>query len=197
MSDAERPRAVNPRAELVDVYKLWWAHDAHWYQGVAKRFGQEVANEINAEAMRQVAVQAGRRVAQQLGKVPDGGDAEELRRRLVACADRMFPPELRNASLDVADDDLIVLTVRRNFALAMLRMATSMESYQCPCTAIHAGWFEGLGVPLTENRTAQCQRHGDAVCESLMRFSTPDAAPAGPVPAEAVPGDTVPSPSRR
>ena len=31
------------RAELMDVYRSWWLHDARWYQGVAKRFGPAVA----------------------------------------------------------------------------------------------------------------------------------------------------------
>ncbi|MEU2515905.1 hypothetical protein ABZ582_28450, partial [Streptomyces syringium] len=42
----------------VALRQFWWLHDARWYQGVKKRFGQEVANEINAEALRFV----GRRV---------------------------------------------------------------------------------------------------------------------------------------
>ena len=49
---AHRRRGVDHRARAMEVYRQWWLHDAHWYQGVAERFGQEVANEINAEALR-------------------------------------------------------------------------------------------------------------------------------------------------
>ena len=70
------------RATLMEVYRKWWAHDAHWYQGVAKRFGQQAANEINAEALRQVAVQVGNSVGRQAGDLTaDGGiDAVTMRR---------------------------------------------------------------------------------------------------------------------
>jgi hypothetical protein len=167
---------VNHRARAGEAYRLWWQHDAHWYQGVAARFGQEAANEINAEALRKVALHVGQRVARLYGPLPDTGDTrkdlEELRRRYDDCGDRMFPPELRNASTEVEADDRIVLTLKRNFAVTMVRMAGSLEGYRCPCTAIHAGWSEGLGVALTENRAESCLRDGDTSCRLLMRVAT-------------------------
>ncbi|MGO4759435.1 hypothetical protein AB4212_64265, partial [Streptomyces sp. 2MCAF27] len=57
-----------------EAYRLWWQHDANWYQGVAKRFGQQVANEINAEAMRKIALKVGQQVARRSGALPDSGD---------------------------------------------------------------------------------------------------------------------------
>ncbi|MFF3711015.1 hypothetical protein [Streptomyces phaeochromogenes] len=181
---------VNQRAQTVEAYRLWWQHDAHWYQGVASRFGQQAANEINAEALRKVAVHVGQRVGRRSGPLPDSGDngkdLEELRRRYDECGDRMFPRELRNASTEVEDqgegggggEGLIVLTLRRNFAVTMVRMAGSLEGYRCPCTDIHAGWSEGLGVTLTENRAEACLRDGDKACRLLMRVATPLAPPA-------------------
>ncbi|MEU9781127.1 hypothetical protein AB0H92_09180 [Streptomyces phaeochromogenes] len=183
---------VNQRAQTVEAYRLWWQHDAHWYQGVASRFGQQAANEINAEALRKVAVHVGQRVGRRSGPLPDSGDngkdLEELRRRYDECGDRMFPRELRNASTEVEDqgdregkgEGLIVLTLRRNFAITMVRMAGSLEGYRCPCTDIHAGWSEGLGVTLTENRAETCLRDGDKACRLLMRVATP-VAPVTPL----------------
>ncbi|MFJ5222696.1 hypothetical protein [Streptomyces sp. NPDC088400] len=177
MSTGTGAGEVNHRAQTVEAYRLWWQHDAHWYQGVASRFGQEAANEINAEALRKVAAHVGQRVGRRSGAFPDSGDSrkdlEELRRRFDECGDRMFPPELRNASTEVEDDDLIVLTLRRNFAITMVRMAGSLDGYRCPCTDIHAGWSEGLGVTLTENRAESCLRNGDKACRLLMRVRTP------------------------
>ncbi|MFE7273468.1 hypothetical protein [Streptomyces sp. NPDC057623] len=172
---------VNHRAQTVEAYRLWWQHDANWYQGVAARFGQQVANEINAEALRKVALQVGQRVGRLAGPLPDTGDSrkdlEELRLRYDDCGDRMFPPELRNASTEVAADDLIVLTLKRSFAITMVRMAGALDGYRCPCTDVHAGWSEGLGVTLTENRAESCLRDGDKACRLLMRVATP-LAPA-------------------
>ncbi|WP_033289777.1 hypothetical protein [Amycolatopsis jejuensis] len=152
--------------ETMEVYRQWWLHDARWYQGVAKRFGPEVANEINAEALRFVATQVGKRVARQHG-LPSG--IEELRDRYDTCASRMFPEELRNGGVEVLGDDLVELTMRQNFAVTMVRMAGSLDGYECPCTDIHAGWSEGLGVELAENRATGCLRHGDRACRLLMR----------------------------
>lgn len=172
---------VNHRARAGEAYRLWWQHDANWYQAVASRFGQDAANELNAEALRKVATHVGQRVGRLSGPLPDTGDTrkdlEELRRRYDDCGDRMFPPELRNASTEVeednGDDGLIVLTLRRNFAITMVRMAGSLDGYRCPCTDIHAGWSEGLGVTLTENRAETCLRDGDKACRLLMRVRTP------------------------
>lgn len=161
------------RATLMEVYRQWWAHDAHWYQGVAKRFGQQAANEINAEALRQVAVQVGNSVGRQAGDLTADGGIAELRSRYEQCGERMFPRELRSATTEAVDDDVVELTVRRNFAITMLRMAASLEGYECPCTDIHAGWSEGLGVTLTENRATACLRFGDPACRLVMRVETP------------------------
>ncbi|HEY8981625.1 MAG TPA: hypothetical protein VIU15_18820 [Streptomyces sp.] len=174
---------VNHRARASEAYRLWWQHDANWYQAVAGRFGQEAANELNAEALRKVATHVGQRVGRLAGPLPATGDTgkdlEELRRRYDDCGDRMFPPELRNASTEVEEvterDGLIVLTLRRSFAVTMVRMAGQLDGYRCPCTDIHAGWSEGLGVTLTENRAESCLRDGDKACRLLMRVRTPPA----------------------
>lgn len=168
---------VNHRARASEAYRLWWQHDANWYQGVAARFGQEAANEINAEALGKIALHVAQRVGRLSGPLPDTGDTrkdlEELRRRYDDCGDRMFPPELRNASTEVEDDDLIVLTLKRSFAITMVRMAGSLDGYRCPCTDIHAGWSQGLGVALTENRAESCLKDGAKACRLLMRVATP------------------------
>ncbi|GAA1085195.1 hypothetical protein [Streptomyces javensis] len=157
-----------PRPRTMDVYRQWWLHDARWYQGVAKRFGHEVANEINAEALRYVAVQVGKRIRRQFGGKP-AADLEELRRRYDACSEWMFPNELRDGGTAVLPDGDIELTMRQNFAVTMVRMAGSLDGYECPCTDIHAGWSEGLGVELTRNCATACLRDGDPACRLLMR----------------------------
>lgn len=166
--------AAEPRAgttpEAMEVYRQWWLHDARWYQGVAERFGYEAANEINAEAIRYVATHIGKRVARQSGNKP-AEDIEELRRRYDVCTDRMFPVELRDGGTEVVEEDLIELTMRQNFAVTMVRMAGSLDGYECPCTEIHAGWSDGLGVELTENRATSCLRHGEKACRLLMRVA--------------------------
>ncbi|WNV88098.1 hypothetical protein [Umezawaea sp. Da 62-37] len=158
------------RAEMMDVYRSWWLHDARWYQGVAKRFGQQAANEVNAEALRYVATAVGRKVARHFGGKP-ARDMEELRLRYDACADRMFPHELRDIRSAVLDDEVVEIVIRQNFALTMVRMAGSTEGYECPCTEVHAGWSDGLGVALAENCSTGCLRHGDPACRLLMRIA--------------------------
>jgi hypothetical protein len=159
---------ATPRPRTLDVYQQWWLHDARWYQGVAKRYGQAAANEVNAEALRYVAVMVGKRVARGFGGKP-AADPEELRQRYDACAGWMFPGELRDGGTSVLATGEIELTMRRNFAVTMVRMAGSLDGYECPCTDIHAGWSEGLGVQLTRNRATACLRDGDPACRLLMR----------------------------
>ncbi|KUF16801.1 hypothetical protein [Streptomyces silvensis] len=163
-----------PRPRTLDVYRQWWTHDARWYQGVAARFGHEVANEINAEALRYVAVQVGRRIVRQCGGRP-AGDREELRRRYDLCSEWMFPSELRDGGTAVLANGDIELTMRQNFAVTMVRMAGSLDGYRCPCTDVHAGWSEGLGVTLTRNCATACLRSGDPACRLLMRVADQEA----------------------
>ncbi|KUL61167.1 MULTISPECIES: hypothetical protein [Streptomyces] len=173
MTEVDRTSpGTSPRPRTMDVYRQWWLHDARWYQGVAKRFGHAVANEINAEALRYVAVQVGKRIARQFGGKP-AVDLEELRRRYDACSEWMFPSELRDGATAVLPDGEIELTMRQNFAVVMVRMAGSLDGYKCPCTDIHAGWSEGLGVELTRNRATACLRDGDPACRLLMRVGSP------------------------
>ena len=155
----------------MEVYRLWWLHDARWYQGVAKRFGQEVANEVNAEALRFVATRVGKQVAKASTVDIATADSKQLAELFERCADIMFPAELRDGGVEALDDELLELTMRQNFAVVMVRMAGSLDGYQCPCTEIHAGWSEGLGVRLTENRATGCLRHGDPACRLLMRVA--------------------------
>ena len=169
MSTVDR---TSPRPRTMDVYRQWWMHDARWYQGVAKRLGQAAANEINAEAMRYVAVRVGKRVARHFGGKP-AADLEELRLRYDTCSEWMFPSELRDGGTAVLDSGEIELTMRQNFAVTMIRMAGSLEGYDCPCTDIHAGWSEGLGVELTVNCATACLRNGDPACRLLMRVANP------------------------
>lgn len=158
----------------MEVYRMWWLHDARWYQGVASRFGQQVANEINAEALRFVATRVGKQVAKAHGSPVRDADAATLAKLYERCADTMFPSELRDGGVTALDDELLELTMRQNFAVVMVRMAGSLEGYQCPCTEIHAGWSDGLGVRLTENRATSCLRHGDSQCRLLMRVAGKD-----------------------
>jgi hypothetical protein len=158
---------ISPRPRTLDVYHQWWLHDARWYQGVAKRFGYAAANELNAEALRYVAVHVGKRIARQFGG-KQARDLEELRQRYDACAEWMFPGELRAGGTEVLDSGEIELTMRQNFAVTMVRMAGSLDGYECPCTDIHAGWSEGLGVRLTRNCATACLRDGDPACRLLM-----------------------------
>ena len=161
-----------PGPRAMDVYRQWWMHDARWYQGVAKRFGAEAANEINAEALRFVAAQVGRRIRRHYGGKP-AADREELRQRYDTCAEWMFPSELRVGGTEVLENGDIELTMRQNFAITMVRMAGSLEDYECPCTEIHAGWSEGLGVELIRNCATACLRHGDPACRLLMGTADP------------------------
>src|SRR5205085_9271977 len=99
--------------------------------------GHAVANEVNAEALRHVATNLGRKVLRHFGGKP-ARDLAELRERYEMCADRTFPRELRDLRATVLDDDVVEIVIRQNFAITMVRMAGSLERYECPCTEVHA-----------------------------------------------------------
>lgn len=137
--------------------KLWWLHDARWYQAVMARFGQDVANELNAQAMRFVA----RRVAIDHA-APCGGGAKEVAVELDRLLGVMFA-DMVNAETTVLDDTTMETVVTDHFALRMLRATRSLAGYRCPCLDLRGGWFEGMGVP-ADDEVLECQRDGAAAC---------------------------------
>ncbi|MTD53349.1 hypothetical protein [Amycolatopsis pithecellobii] len=154
-----------------EVQALWWLHDGRWYQEVASRFGHGTANEINAAALRVVAVRVGKTVARLMGKAADAFDHGDLVRALDLCRRRMWPDRYLRVEYAEGDDpDEVTLQLTRNYALHMVRLAGSLEHYRCPCDEVRAGWLEGLGFAVKENRTEGCLRDGDPACVQVSRL---------------------------
>jgi hypothetical protein len=166
---AEAPpyEALEPTA--AEIHQFWWLHDARWYQGVLKRYGQEAANEINAEAVRFVA----RRVAIWHSRANPVGreapSAEELARHLSGLLMLMGSDKRSEVIQHVLGDDEWETVVTKSFALRMLRAAGTLEGYECPCLDLRAGWFEGLGIPVRDS-CVECQRTGGATCRFRARI---------------------------
>ncbi|MFJ3880388.1 hypothetical protein ACIPW5_23375 [Streptomyces sp. NPDC090077] len=169
---AERPPLSELENALTDALReFWWLHDARWYQGVKKRFGQDVANEINAEAISFVSRRVGSWYQQREG-TPDAASPQELAAAVdgltkVMTNDRMMRS---HTEVDPGGEPALDTVITRHFALRMLRAARSLEGYDCPCLQMRDGWFQGLGVEVTD-ATTECMRTGGSVC----RFHTETA----------------------
>ncbi|MET9323105.1 hypothetical protein ABZX75_23330 [Streptomyces sp. NPDC003038] len=154
--------------ELTDALRqFWWLHDARWYQGVKKRFGQDVANEINAEAISFVSRRVGSWYEQREG-APDPACPKELAAAVdgltrVMTNERM----LRSHTETDIEGGGVDTVITEHFALKMLKAARSLEGYDCPCLQMRGGWFQGLGVEVTDT-AKECMRTGGSVC----RFHT-------------------------
>ncbi|HET9381704.1 MAG TPA: hypothetical protein VFP69_12845, partial [Streptomyces sp.] len=160
-----------PPADL--LRQFWWLHDARWYQGVAKRFGQDAANEVNAEAMRFVARRIASAYAREHGLRP-GLTAAELAAALNGISDLMTGDSVQAAN-KVTGDGSWETVVTRNFALEMLARAGTLEGYDCPCPQMREGWFEGLRTEVRDRRV-ECMRTGGAACRFQSCTVSPDAA---------------------
>jgi hypothetical protein len=143
--------------DVDEMRKLWWLHDARWYQAVMARFGQDAANELNAQAMRFVA----RRVAIDHA-APCPGGAKEVAVELDKLLGVMFA-DMVKAETTVHDDTTMETVVTDHFALRMLRATRSLAGYRCPCLDLRGGWLEGMGVPV-DDEVVECQRDGASVC---------------------------------
>jgi hypothetical protein len=153
-----------------ETYQWWWLHDARWYQGVAARFGQEVANEINAEAIRFVARRVAKHVARTCGRPVDELDFDEIVTLFETCPRSMWPEEFVRFDREVTGENEFVVDITKNFALDMLRSAGALDGYSCPCLQMREGWFEGLGLTATENRIESCQKDGAPTCRYFARI---------------------------
>jgi hypothetical protein len=167
---------VSEDAQVVaaqQVYRWWWLHDGRWYQEVAQRFGHAAANEANRAALHFVA----RRVAQTIHASLNRPLSEltwpevvEVYRR---CASAMWPQGLAAAEYSAPAVGELRIVIRRTFILATLRLAGSSERYECPCLAVHEGWFEGLGLQPVDQQVTGCLREGDSGCTFLCRTRWP------------------------
>ncbi|GAA2133728.1 hypothetical protein GCM10009760_10210 [Kitasatospora kazusensis] len=153
--------AAGPRAD--DVFQFWWLHDARWYQGVLKRFGQDAANEINAEAVKFVARRVAAWHVRSNPVTRDGLTPDELAGHVAAALRLMGTGTMSEVTQQVLDEDSFETVVSKSFALRMLRAAGTLDGYDCPCLELRAGWFEGLRVDV-EDSCVECQRTGGEVC---------------------------------
>lgn len=143
--------------------QFWWLHDARWYQGVARRFGQQAANEINAEALRFVARRIAGWAAAEYGVVLGDRPLADFIRDFVRIPALMWPDGMMEVQHTVRGDNEMDTAVTKNFALTMLRAAGAIEGYECPCLDMRAGWFEGLGIEVSDQKLC-CQRDGADAC---------------------------------
>jgi hypothetical protein len=156
--------------EIALLREGWWLHDARWYQAVKTRFGQKAANELNAEVMQFVA----RRIATIYSRqhpVADDASPEEVARTLDSLARLMFTPKKVRLDSTEFDDSSWETVVSEHYALRMLKASRSLDGYQCPCTELRAGWFEGIGVRASDE-VVECLRDGDAVCRFRARLDS-------------------------
>ncbi|MGH3757434.1 hypothetical protein [Actinophytocola sp.] len=166
-------REVAPLAEDGPPHQFWWLHDARWYQGVARRFGQRAANEINAEALRFVARRVAAWCVRERNRPPADMPLAELLPLLARINYTMWPEEMVSVEhhpvepgRDDGADEWETVVVN-HFVPKMLRAARSTDGYQSVCIPVRAGFYEGLGLSV-EDEHVECQFDGDEVC----RFRT-------------------------
>ncbi|MFE4637500.1 L-2-amino-thiazoline-4-carboxylic acid hydrolase [Streptomyces sp. NPDC056773] len=175
-SASQAPGPADPGGPSADLLRqFWWLHDARWYQGVARRFGQDAANEVNAEAMQFVTRRIAAAYARDEGLGP-GLSAAELAGALTGISELMTGDAVE-ASNKVTGEESFETAVTRNFALEMLARAGTLEGYECPCPQMRAGWFEGLKTQVSDHRV-ECLRTGGSACRFRTTTTTATATAA-------------------
>jgi len=155
---------INYEPTAAQVQSSWWMHDARWYQGVLERFGQQAANEINREAVEFVARRIGAVMAKRLGRSGAELSWDDVLGAYRACVASMWSPTMMSYECESAEPGSFEIRVSRSYALVMLRLAKSLEGYQCPCLDMRRGWIEGLGLTFTSDRVVSCLRDGGDSC---------------------------------
>ncbi len=152
-----------PAVPDAPIHNFWWLHDARWYQGVMKRYGQDAANEINAEAMLFVARRAARWYTNVHGLDFSTMSMDEFLKWFAPIPRIMWTEKMTEVEHVQVSDDEFETVVRKHFAINMLKAARSIEGYQCPCMPMREGFFEGMGMDVSD-RLVECQRTGGDVC---------------------------------
>lgn len=167
--DADVPPREATAPTAAPIHQFWWLHDARWYQGVLKRYGQDAANEINAEAVKFVA----RRVAAWHSRSQPPGHgaptAEKMAEHTAELLRLMGSDSGSEVTQHILGEDEWETVVTKSLSLRMLRAAGTLDGYDCPCLELRAGWFEGLRVPVQDSCVA-CQRAGADACRFRARI---------------------------
>lgn len=156
------PEAASDDAPL---HRFWWLHDARWYQGVARRFGQEAANEINTEALRFVARRVAAWCAGQHRHRPADMPLDELFALLLRINLTIWPGDMvsvEHRQVDTTGDEWETVVVN-HFVPRMLRAARSAGGYRCASLEVRSGLYEGLGLSV-EEKHVECQFDGGDAC---------------------------------
>lgn len=152
------------------LQRLWWLHDALWYQGVAKRFGFKVANEINLEAIRPVAKRAMKAVLADLDRK---GKRDLSAKGVIACfreaSALMWPPPMTAWEAKIVDGKIVEVMVTRCYAIEGIKRIGAAEAYECPCIAVREGWLQALRLKARQE-VLTSMREGAGVCLIRVRF---------------------------
>ncbi len=129
------------------LQRLWWLHDALWYQGVARRFGFKAANELNREVIKPVARRAMKAVLAGRGLPPKGAlTAEEVLACFQEASELMWPAPMTRWEARLTGERTIEVTITKCYALAGLKRLGLAQAYECPCIDVREGWLEALGI---------------------------------------------------
>lgn len=153
-----------PKPPLTQVYAWWWLHDGRWYQEVAAEFGFDAANRINKAALKFLCARVAKYVAKSAGKPLAEMTWPEVVAVFNRAAELMWPGESLEFHTTLTGPGRFKTEIVRNMALEMLRRAGTLDQYDCPCLTLREGWFEGLGLHMTENRIEGCLRRNDKAC---------------------------------
>lgn len=156
------------------IQRLWWLHDALWYQGVARRCGYRAANALNREILRPVAKRAMRKVladGDRKSKRGEGLGPEAILAHFREASELMWP-SLTQWEAEIRSGELEVRVTRCHALEGIRRLgAEALERYECPCTAVRAGWLEALGInEEARQEIRENMKEGAPACRILLRL---------------------------
>ncbi|WP_412542570.1 hypothetical protein R8Z50_08780 [Longispora sp. K20-0274] len=167
------------RTDDIPYQQFWWLHDARWYQGVARRFGQRAANEINAEALRFVSRRVAAWCARRYGIALTDQSMERFLEEFARIPQTMWADGAITVEEIPRGENAWESVLTNSFVLKMLRAAKSLDGYECPCLQMRAGWWEGLGLTVRDT-VVDCARTGGDACRFRAEVDRPCAPAARP-----------------
>lgn len=155
--------------EHLKTYRNWWAHDGMWYQAIAKECGYEIANRVNQQCIQRMAVRVMQNLVRSEAVDPIAIDVNVVADLYMKATYAMWPDEWVNTELKITGPDSLSVSVHRNFALGLIHQSGAIDKYECPCLQVREGWFQVLGVPYTQGRSA-CKMHNSSSCDFWVQF---------------------------
>jgi hypothetical protein len=156
--DAEETREV--------VAKSRWTCESNWMMAMVYSSGWDMANQMNQQVGQAVGKAEMHRLMRAL-EVEKPKDDLEFMTLVTLGMETFITKDYFDYELSFLSPGKMLGVVRKCYAFTQVKRLGVDKEYQCGCFGMRAGWYQAMGLDLTEN-LVKCLKDGAEQCEIML-----------------------------